>query len=158
MLVLPYSFKVPYWSWCSEFYWSMLLLCILPFWNFWFSRIVVSWSGSYLSSQRFSRLPIFFGSTGRPFGATRTSEFASGWNGDKPADDLLGSFYHGRDLCVYVTIVNPYTFCEFFKKFATQIFCSRQNYADRCSSREIICGFCLWSVRRHLPSRTEVRF
>jgi hypothetical protein len=27
--------------------------------------------------------------------------------GDKPADVLFGSFYHGRDLCVDVTIVNP---------------------------------------------------
>jgi hypothetical protein len=29
--------------------------------------------------------------------------------GDKPADVLFGSFYHGRDLCVDVTIVNPFT-------------------------------------------------
>jgi hypothetical protein len=46
--------------------------------------------------------------------------------GDKPADVLFGSFYHGRDLCVDVTIVNPYT-----RKFATQILsCSRQSHTN----------------------------
>jgi hypothetical protein len=29
--------------------------------------------------------------------------------GDKPADVLFVSLYHGRDLCVDVTIVNPFT-------------------------------------------------
>ncbi len=81
-----------------------------------------------------SRLPIFFGSTGRPFGATRTSEFATG---DKPADVLFGSFYHGRDLCVDVTIVNPFSAIHkklrdpdsFLQSAVTH---KRQNYADRC--------------------------
>jgi hypothetical protein len=43
--------------------------------------------------------------------------------GDEPADVLFGSLYHGRDLCVDVTIVNPYT-----RNFETQILsCSRQS-------------------------------
>jgi hypothetical protein len=43
--------------------------------------------------------------------------------GDKPADVLFGSFYHGRDLCVDVTTLPTYT-----RKFATQILsCSRQS-------------------------------
>jgi hypothetical protein len=54
--------------------------------------------------------------------------------GDKPADVLFGSFYHGRDLCVHVTILNPFT--DIHKKFATQILSSSRNYADRRRAAE----------------------
>jgi hypothetical protein len=55
--------------------------------------------------------------------------------GDKPADVLFGSFYHGRDLCVDVTIVNPFT--DIHKKIRDPDFFlqsavthKRQQYAD----------------------------
>jgi hypothetical protein len=60
--------------------------------------------------------------------------------GDKPADVLFGSFYHGRDLCVDVTIVNPFT-----RTFAAQILSftrKRQNYADRCRAAGKLFAVC----------------
>ncbi len=62
------SFTVPHWSWSSELHWSLSLLHYRLFWHFWLSRIIVSWPGpSYFSSQCFSGLPLFSGSTGRPW-------------------------------------------------------------------------------------------
>jgi YD repeat-containing protein len=60
-------------------------------------------------------------------------------SGDKPANVLFGSFYHGRDLCFDVTIVNPFT--DIHKKIRgpdsflqSAVTHKRQHYAARCSA------------------------
>jgi hypothetical protein len=71
--------------------------------------------------------------------------------GDKPADVLFGSFYHGRDLCVDVTIVNPFT--DIHKKIRdpdsflqSAVTHKRQNYAARCSAAGKLFAVCAFEV------------
>jgi hypothetical protein len=70
---------------------------------------------------------------------------------DKPADVLFGSFYHGRDLCVDVTIVNPVTDIhknirdpDYFLQSAVTH--KRQNYADRCRAAGKLTAVCALEV------------
>jgi hypothetical protein len=76
--------------------------------------------------------------------------------GDKPADFLFGSFYHGRDLCVDVTIVNPFT--DILKKIRDpDSSCSRQsptNVEITPIDSEIICGLCSGGI--YLPEIKSV--
>jgi hypothetical protein len=71
--------------------------------------------------------------------------------GDKPADVLFGSFYHGRDLCVDVTIVNPFT--DIHKKIRdpdsflqSAVTHKRQHYAARCSAAGKLFAVCAFEV------------
>ncbi len=70
---------------------------------------------------------------------------------DKPADVLFGSFHHGRDLCVDVTIVNPFT--DIHKKIRdpdsflqSAVTHKRQHYADRCSAAGKLFAVCAFEV------------
>jgi hypothetical protein len=71
--------------------------------------------------------------------------------GHKPADVLFGSFYHGRDLCVDVTIVNPFT--DIHKKLRdpdsflqSAVTHKRQHYAARCNTAGKLFAVCAFEV------------
>jgi hypothetical protein len=71
--------------------------------------------------------------------------------GDKPADVLFGSFYHGLDLCVDVTIVNPFT--DIHKKIRdpdsflqSAVTHKRQHYVARCSAAGKLFAVCAFKV------------
>ncbi len=73
--------------------------------------------------------------------------------GDKPADVLFGSFYHGRELCVDVTIVIPFTDIhkkirvpDSFLQSAIVKTHKRQNYADRCRAAGKLFAVCAFEV------------
>jgi hypothetical protein len=78
--------------------------------------------------------------------------------GDKPADVLFCSFYHGRDLCVDVTIVNPFT--DIHKKIRDPFLQSavthkRQHYAARCRAAGKLFAVCAFEVRNEVRSQAD---
>jgi hypothetical protein len=71
--------------------------------------------------------------------------------GDKLDDDLFGSFCHGRDLWIDVTIVNPFT--DKHKKLRdadsflqSAVTHKRQHYAARCSAAGKLFAVCAFEV------------
>jgi hypothetical protein len=71
--------------------------------------------------------------------------------GDKPAAVLFGSFYHGRDLCVDVTIVNPFT--DIHKKLRdpdsflqSAVTHKPQHYAARYNAAGKLFAVCAFEV------------
>ncbi len=120
--------------------WSLSLLHYRLFWRFWLSRIIESWPGSsYFSSQCSSGLPLFSGSTGRPFCARRTSVFASRWYGGYTSWFFIWFVV----ICVLMwrcdDVTNPFNDIDkkirvpdsFLQSAVTH---KRQHYANRCSA------------------------
>ncbi len=126
-----------------------MLLCI---WPFGFHELSCPGQGRLISRHNALRDCLY--SVGQQAGLSVRREPQNLFQydlGDKPADVLFGLFYHGRDVCVDVTIVNLFT--DIHKKtrdpvsfLQSAVTHKRQNYADRDRCRAAGKLYAVWAV------------